>query len=122
MDIFLPLVERLGVPVTFLAIAIVAFVRGDIVPNWVYQRVLADLDRERRETDRFLDMCIRLLEDARDSQHAGREAVRELRAFKTRHDGEGEGEGSENGRRASIVDREPRETRPEREQRERRER
>ena len=130
METFLPLLERLGLPIAFLAIAIVAFVRGDVTPRYVVERLQADLDRERRETDRFLDMCIRLLEDARDSQHAGREAVRELRAFRTRRDEEEEDREEirlhgEVPHRTSIVDREPREGRPvldsptERERRER---
>jgi hypothetical protein len=101
VEVFLPLLERLGIPLSFLAIAIVAFVRGDISPRYVVQRLQADLDRERRETDRFLDMCIRLLEDARDSQHIGKEAVRAMKDFR-----EGRGNGEDHDRRQqSILDR-----------------
>lgn len=94
----MPLLERLGLPLSFLAIAIVAFVRGDIVPKYIHTRALSDLDRERRETDRFLDMCIRLLEDARDSQHVGQEAVQAMRAHRTRR-------GEQDDERKSILDR-----------------
>jgi hypothetical protein len=106
VEVFLPLLERLGIPLSFLAIAIIAFVRGDISPRYVVQRLQADLDRERRETDRFLDMCIRLLEDARDSQHVGREAVRAMKGFRESRAGEN-GEDREHGdrRQQSILDR-----------------
>lgn len=87
METFLPLVERLGVPVAFLTIAVVAMVRGDVVPKYLYARVLSELERERKETDRWLDMSIRLLEDARDSQHLGREALQEMRRFQSRRNG-----------------------------------
>lgn len=103
METFLPLVERLGLPLSFLAIAIIAFVRGDVIPRWVVQRLQADLDRERRETDRFLDMAIRLLEDARDSQHVSREAVQTMRGLRNRHDRERDAQ--DEGPR-SILDRE----------------
>jgi hypothetical protein len=102
VEVFLPLLERLGIPLSFLAIAIVAFVRGDIAPRYVVQRLQADLDRERRETDRFLDMCIRLLEDARDSQHIGKEAVRAMKDFREGRSGEGE---RHDRRQQSILDR-----------------
>jgi hypothetical protein len=102
VEVFLPLLERLGIPLSFLAIAIIAFVRGDIAPRYVVQRLQADLDRERRETDRFLDMCIRLLEDARDSQHVGKEAVRAMKGFREGRSGEGE---SREQRQHSILDR-----------------
>jgi hypothetical protein len=103
VETFLPLLERLGLPLSFLAIAIMAFVRGDVIPRWVVQRLQADLDRERRETDRFLDMCIRLLEDARDSQHISREAVQTMRSLRSRHDRERDSQ--DEGPR-SILDRE----------------
>lgn len=105
METFLPLLERLGLPLSFLAIAIIAFIRGDVVPKGVLERALTDLERERRETDRFLDMCIRLLEDARDSQHIGQEAIQVMRA-RSRHRSEEQEERNKHTNRGSILDRE----------------
>ncbi len=121
METFFPLLDRLGLPLGFLAIALIAFVRGDIVPKYLYTQVLADLDRERRETDRFLDMSIRLLEDARDGQHLGREALRAFHVFReqrnrdedVRNDDEGQEREAREAReappRTSILDRRARE-------------
>lgn len=52
---FLDLLQRYGLPLAALVIVTVAFVRGDIVPGYVYKEALGQRDRALDAAERLVN-------------------------------------------------------------------